>query len=1010
MNPSSEFLIDPRSEKELRAKLLQLAASYTPEWVPDEADPDVGLTAGLIFTSQMAGNLRRLNQVVEKYHTEFVNMLNLSLLPAYPAGGVAVLDLIQDTVPGIDVPAGTKLLAGAGDGEDLIFETCEDVHITNSRLREVWAVSGTQGRILPFLGEPAAPEIYPGEAPETPAPEKLAPFRLFDFHGEGSERNALMLYHRSAFDAAEGVELLMRLRFQGEDLSPKLADPAAYRWSWYGRDGLVPFDRVESRDGNLILRRSGESGRIRLEDGEYAMICLEALRPVTEPLLLDEIAVSSLCDAVPPAYVVNGTEELDPEKCLIFGTRISLLDECYIGHDSIFRQQGAEVTLRFRLACEEHLAALVPWQEEAELKVIKRKPRTVQMETASTAPQRVTLEYFNGTGWRQLPGTEEWAGLFDGEHGGEYGIRFLCPEDWQPVVVGGYEQRALRIKVVQADNCYFQPCVHRVPRLEGISLSYSFQGRWKSPQRIRRLSGASLTEQSGLPAPHAPLEAFAPLDWNGDGLCLGFDRPMSNGPVSILFDLREDTCTQPIPLQLEYSARDGFHPLKAIDHTHGMTRAGTILFLPPPDFARREIAGQNRYWLRLTDQRERPGGGPGPEIRAVIPNAVQIRNQETLPELSFSIEASAPNMSFALGVENILSAEVFVNERERLTMGAMQRMLRETPEDVRAEYDFLGDIQSFFVRWTEVDNFDSSHPGDRHYVIDRMTGTLRFGDGISVMIPPASRGTALTVSVVRCDGAKANLGPGAVHDTFGRLLYVNQVTNPIATYGGSSIESVESARLRGAGLINGRDRLVSEQDFIREIRAFSSAISKAKCVPGQDPDGRKDAHAMSVVLMMRDYAGGSYSFNSLRERLLARLAERCEAALLPEKIYLTEPAYVELTVDLWVEIQDPSRVFAVQNVLRESIAAFLDPLTGCGGRGWEVGVLPTDLQIRQHLQSIRCGGTVKQYIVTARYRDRDGAHERDLSTLPRTPFMIGVNGNHQIHPVSGGVRRGGLPC
>ena len=76
MNPSSEFLIDPRSEKELRAKLLQLAASYTPEWVPDEADPDVGLTAGLIFTSQMAGNLRRLNQVVEKYHTEFVNMLN----------------------------------------------------------------------------------------------------------------------------------------------------------------------------------------------------------------------------------------------------------------------------------------------------------------------------------------------------------------------------------------------------------------------------------------------------------------------------------------------------------------------------------------------------------------------------------------------------------------------------------------------------------------------------------------------------------------------------------------------------------------------------------------------------------------------------------------------------------------------------------------------------------------------------------------------------------------------
>ena len=43
----------------------------------------------------MSDNIRKMNLVMEKYHTEFVNMLNLSLRPAYPASGVVVMDLIQ---------------------------------------------------------------------------------------------------------------------------------------------------------------------------------------------------------------------------------------------------------------------------------------------------------------------------------------------------------------------------------------------------------------------------------------------------------------------------------------------------------------------------------------------------------------------------------------------------------------------------------------------------------------------------------------------------------------------------------------------------------------------------------------------------------------------------------------------------------------------------------------------------------------------------------------------------
>ena len=96
----------------------------------------------------------------------------------------------------------------------------------------------------------------------------------------------------------------------------------------------------------------------------------------------------------------------------------------------------------------------------------------------------------------------------------------------------------------------------------------------------------------------------------------------------------------------------------------------------------------------------------------------------------------------------------------------MRAMLEEHPDDVRVEYDFLGEITEFYVRWTEVDNFDHSSPGDRHYTLDRMNNVLRFGDGVSVMIPPAQPGPAFTVQAVCCDGSAGNLAAGRVRQSF----------------------------------------------------------------------------------------------------------------------------------------------------------------------------------------------------------------------------------------------------
>lgn len=70
-----ELTLDARGKEDLCRRMEELAASYTPEWRFDRKNPDVGSTLGLIFTEQMADNIRRINRLPEKYHTEFINLL-----------------------------------------------------------------------------------------------------------------------------------------------------------------------------------------------------------------------------------------------------------------------------------------------------------------------------------------------------------------------------------------------------------------------------------------------------------------------------------------------------------------------------------------------------------------------------------------------------------------------------------------------------------------------------------------------------------------------------------------------------------------------------------------------------------------------------------------------------------------------------------------------------------------------------------------------------------------------
>ena len=997
-----EVTLDSRTQGELCRRVEELSASYTPEWRFDRENPDIGSTLALIFTGQMADNIRRINQLPEKYHTEFTNLLGLTLKSAYPSSGVVVAELMQETVPGVMLPRGTRLVADGADGAPVLFETMGDVYLTGARLTDILSLSGTQGRILPLLGGPEPARLVPEPPAEQPEgleeePERVVPaISLFDYQEQGIERNALLLYHRSVFMGENASILLQITSPEGKSLAQALTDERYWRWSYYDGSGLHPFDRVEVRDGAVLLEREGESVPLTVDGSGYHLVCLEALEPIQGALVLEELRVASLRSAAPPEVILRDGEALEAEKCMPFGDTVSLFDECYICDDLIFSQRDAQVTLSFQLSSQKKMVHLTAQQVHDELKVIKRKPRAVQYEVAYTAPERVALEYYNGQGWRQLSCSSQWSALFDGNHGGEYRIQFQCPADWVPVPINGYEGRSLRLRVTQADDCYLLPCEHTMPVLRKVALSYDYQQPWGLPQRVETVRGTMWENQTKQLLEGRGLTAFAPLPYPAASLYLGFRRPLEGAPISILFDVEESVHFSMEPVAFEYSTRRGFREMKVVDGTRCFSRPGTVVFMPPSDFAPMEVEGVRRWWIRLRGS-DHAENGYHPRIRSIRLNAVDVSNQQTQPEETFYVEITAPNMTIPLSSRNILYAEVFVSEFGQHSRQQMRQMLEQSPRDVRVEYNQLGEMTSFFVRWQEVESFDGSQAGDRHYMLDRMSGTLIFGDGVHVRIPQAQPGPAISVRAVSCDGSAGNVPAGAINRFFGNVLYIQSVYNPKATFAGSDLEDLEGARQRGADLLSGRGRLISQRDFTRAVQAFSKTIKKVKCLAGRDLEGKPDCRLVTVAVMTEDYDRGAEAFRNIQYPLRQSLLERCEATLAPDCLVLAEPMYVEISVTAWVKAESTAATFEIQEMLLKQIQSFLDPMEHTGHSGWEIGVLPSEGQLRMLLQSLRFSGYVERMIAVARYVDRGGVHECTLDQLPDMPFAIGINGRHKVH-------------
>lgn len=507
----------------------------------------------------------------------------------------------------------------------------------------------------------------------------------------------------------------------------------------------------------------------------------------------------------------------------------------------------------------------------------------------------------------------------------------------------------------------------------------------------------------------------------GDAFYLGFAEDLSRNIINLRLDLREalnrgvNPSDPPLAWEAWLGDRFGWVRLDRAreDTTSGLTGAGDVALYLPADLAAGYFGGQEaRTWVRCVITTPRADQGAFNRSPEVIRMAVTTiggtavaSHSQTVNEEELGHSDGTPGQTYRLRHAPILP--------------------RRTGEVIQIENE-----QGDFEPWTEVSSFwprdglcptcgrphadqhgqaSPSHPIDRWYQIDHMSGEVRFGplvrepDGSARQcgaIPP--KGRRIRMAQYRHGGGAAgNVGPNTIVVLKQAIPYINpEVTNRRASTGGADAETIERAKMRAPQAIRTRDRAVTAADFELLARAASSSIARVKCLQA-GPISASDAPTAGqvTVLLVPEVAEATSALHpdqlrldpSVRGVVLRYLDER---RLLTTTLVVDDAPVIGVSLDVRVQLVPTADLDRVRGVIERRLYRFLHPTQGwTDGQGWPFGRDLTIYDLYGLIQGVT--GVIFVSGVTI-YPLQDGRRGASVERLAVPAGAVLYSGRHNV--------------
>ncbi|MDH4100229.1 MAG: putative baseplate assembly protein [Nitrospirota bacterium] len=653
--------IDNRTANEVAAHIKETAPFYAPEWNPS-APRDAGAALTGLFGEMVFEVIHRLNRVPERHLAAFLDLLGLKQIPPQPAETVVAFTLAKDAKVNVLVPAGTQVTAAKTEEHaELTFETTEDILATPAKIKALYSAipdrAKGQERVYRHTDDFTARErfeIFHGDVnvqehsfflrhSELLSVKSGAKFTLTGFPTNFA---SLLDWYYTA-PGGQAVKFVAGTEAGNLTLSTAAGKPETASSTVNNVKGV--WITVRPATGN-----DGTSSLFTVKDAALnAMITIGAESPAGVAIYPDDAFANDV-----PLDLTRGNDGDFSKALLPFGDKPAALATFYLGNDEVFSKKGAQVTVAItstyagnitvdrvqgigatyasRLqAAGIYTAADVMVRTDAEIAAAIRqagrpvasyltRARNLREATAKEyydktgvsgpAARALTFpmpglswEYWNGDGWTTLEDVQDTTArlLFSGT------LTFTCPEDIASTKVAGQEGYWIRVRLVTGNygkelevvDGQVIPLGFTPPMLERVTLSYEHQAaNYQAVEAV--LSRNNLEWEDGLATlgSGSLFKPFRPLPDEKPTFYMGFDRPLSDGPISLFFNLVEQDYPRDFRPLVRWEAYDPvakkWQKLDAEDNTADMTRAGLVQVIAPDGGEARPIFSENLYWVR----------------------------------------------------------------------------------------------------------------------------------------------------------------------------------------------------------------------------------------------------------------------------------------------------------------------------------------------------------------------------------------------------------------------------
>lgn len=986
---------DQRTKNEILEQIQTKAISYAPEWRFDMENKDIGTALAMVYAQMLEGTIKKINDLPYKNQISFFNTLEAELLPAEPSKGYISFSVVNEEVGGEEVPEGMEVVAQTKtEGKETIsFETLDDIFVTPA--------------VPSCILEVSRKNDYVGELYHLDSPKK--DLVLFANSAENMQEHYFCFGRKEALSIKETGKIVLTFYLQGEnvpnDYLKILGNSQQVIFEYTSENGFVPFQNVKIEQNKIIFHITKDdqpfAKKEEMDIENYWIRCKVKDITSLQNFQFDKIQIASSCERLKPDTIYANGGNVNKEEFFPFGEQFLNYNEVYFSSEEVFSKSGSVVTLSFNL---DFVKVALDYQEGDQTEwewIMKKTDFKPDLEFDITI-EEVIWEYYNGHGWTALFENNEYGDIFSTQHGtiGQYKkMTFLCPKDMEPILVNACESFYIRARITKVNNLYKMNGNYISPLLGNIFLNYDYDSVPVKPDIM--YTGNNLEQKRyffpdfGNPEKITP---FYGVTEELDTLYLGFDIAPVGGPIKILFDVLGKNTKNDRNLLWECYNGTTWIELDVVDETENFSKTGIVTLMGLKDCIHHNIYHYDKYWIRITAISESHATVEKyhPCLNGIYMNGVKVRQKDSEETEYFHMDVYQENIEIPLLHGRIYECDVFVDEKGNLSSQEIGFLRKE--HKLYPEYHENGEMERVWVKWERVDDFLDSNSDDRHFIINKNKGAIRFGNGKNGKIPPTGKVDNIKVVYKTGGGEYTNVPTGSVTQLGKYIGFISGVDNPMMFTGGSESESLTDGLVRNAAVLRHQNMAITTKDFEEIAKDASRSIKRVKCFSGLDNQERSMSGAITLVVLQKSFGKKESDFQDVRLEIENYMKDRINTVLLDKKLFfVTEPKFVELRIRAEVLAESFEEVFRVKKQIIKKLDDFLNPLIGnFDGMGWSIGTLPNVFQIQNAISDIEGLRHITNIYVSAYCLENSKVMEVDLPTILKSKFILPVSGEHDI--------------